>query len=96
MNAEDFSSPIFVKRAAYIVQEIASLADAIDFLNDWPEQQKHHTHEAALKTCYDAYDGHKPVSAAHQAFLDFAKSAAILEDPVSAMQWMAACKKRRA
>ncbi|TIS18826.1 MAG: DUF982 domain-containing protein, partial [Mesorhizobium sp.] len=60
MNAEDFSSPIFVKRAAYIVQEIASLADAIDFLNDWPEQQKDLTHEAALTTCYDAYDGHKP------------------------------------
>lgn len=96
MNSEDFSSPIFVKRAAYIVQEIASLADAIDFLNDWPEDQKHLTNGAALKTCYDAYDGHKSVSAAHEAFLDFAKSAAILEDPVSAMQWMAACKRRRA
>ncbi|WP_027155650.1 hypothetical protein [Mesorhizobium sp. WSM2561] len=25
MNAEDFSSPVFVKRATYIVQEIASI-----------------------------------------------------------------------
>ncbi|MGX5805757.1 hypothetical protein ACWGS9_31720 [Bradyrhizobium sp. Arg314] len=24
----------------YIVQEIANLADAIDFLNDWPEDQQ--------------------------------------------------------
>ncbi|BAV52939.1 hypothetical protein MLTONO_p0469 (plasmid) [Mesorhizobium loti] len=96
MNAEDFSSPIFVKRAAYIVQEIATLADAIDFLNDWPEEQKDQIHEAALKACCGAYNGHKPLSAAHQAFLDFARSATILEDPVSAMQWMAACKKLRA
>ncbi|RWE21539.1 MAG: DUF982 domain-containing protein [Mesorhizobium sp.] len=96
MNTEDFSSPIFVKRAAYIVQEIANVADAVDFLNDWPEELKDHTHEAALQACCDVYDGHKPISAAHQAFLDFAKRAAILEDPISAMQWIAACKKLRA
>lgn len=93
MNAEDFSSPLFVKRAAYIVQEIANVADAVDFLNDWPEEQKDLTHQSALRACCDAYDGHKPVSAAYQAFLEFAKSAAILEDPMSAMQWIAACKK---
>ncbi|RWE21474.1 MAG: DUF982 domain-containing protein [Mesorhizobium sp.] len=96
MDAEDFSSPIFVKRAAYIVQEIANLSDAIDFLNDWPEEQKDFAHQIALRACYDAYEGQKPISAAEQAFLDFAKSAAILEDPISAMQWMAACTRLRA
>ncbi|RUW64486.1 MAG: DUF982 domain-containing protein [Mesorhizobium sp.] len=93
MNAEDFGGPIFVKRAAYIVKEIANVADAIDFLNDWPKEQKDLAHQTALQACCDAYDGHKPVSAAHQAFLEFATSAAILEDPMSAMQWIAACKK---
>ncbi|TGT35758.1 DUF982 domain-containing protein [Mesorhizobium sp. M8A.F.Ca.ET.165.01.1.1] len=93
MNAEDFSSPIFVKRAAYIVQEIANVADAVDFLNDWPEEQKDLTHQTALQACCNAYDGRKPVSAAHHAFLEFAMRAAILEDPISAMQWIAACKK---
>ncbi|RUW17697.1 MAG: DUF982 domain-containing protein [Mesorhizobium sp.] len=92
MDAEDFGSPIFVKRAAYIVQEIASLADAIDFLSDWPEDQRDLIHQTALQACYDAEDGHKQLSAAHHAFIDFARQVAILEDPISAMQWIAACK----
>ncbi|RWB37912.1 DUF982 domain-containing protein [Mesorhizobium sp.] len=96
MDAEEFGSPIFVKRATYIVQEIASLADAIDFLSDWPQDQRDLIHQTALQACYDAEDGHKPLSAAHHAFIDFARQVAILEDPISAMQWIAACKKRRA
>lgn len=92
MNAEVFSSPIFVKRGTYIVQEIASLADAIDFLDDWPEDHRDLIHETALRACYDAHDGHKPVSAARNAFRGFAKRAGILEDSTSAMQWIAACK----
>ncbi|WP_363219469.1 hypothetical protein [Mesorhizobium sp.] len=47
MNVEAFSSPIFVKRASYIVQEIASPADAIEFLNDWPEDRRDLTYETA-------------------------------------------------
>jgi hypothetical protein len=92
MNAEVFSSPIFVKRGTYIVQEIASLADAIDFLDECPQDRKDLIHETALRACHDAHDGHKPVSAARNAFLGFAKRAGILEDPTAAMQWIAACK----
>ncbi|RUW46295.1 DUF982 domain-containing protein [Mesorhizobium sp. M1A.F.Ca.ET.072.01.1.1] len=91
MDPEAFS-PLFVRRAAYIVQEIASLADAVDFLNEWPHDRRDLIHEAALKACYDAYDGRKPVSAARNAFFGFARRAAILEDATSAMQWLAACK----
>ncbi|WP_084646963.1 DUF982 domain-containing protein [Mesorhizobium sp. WSM2561] len=68
----------------------------MDFLNDWPEDQRDLIHQTALRTCYDADDGQKPLSAAHHAFLDFAKRVAVLEDPMSAMQWIAACKKLRA
>lgn len=92
MNPEAFSRPLFVRPAAYIVQEIASLAHAIDFLNEWPENRRDLLHEAALKACYDAFDGRKPVSAAHNAFSGFAQRAAILEDATSGMQWLAACK----
>ncbi|TIP18505.1 DUF982 domain-containing protein [Mesorhizobium sp.] len=92
MNSEAFSSPLFVRRAAYIVQEIASLADAIDFLNEWPQDRRDLIHGTALRTCYDAYDGRKPVSAARNAFFGFARRAAILEDATSAMQWLATCK----
>ncbi|BCH19860.1 DUF982 domain-containing protein [Mesorhizobium sp. L-2-11] len=92
MSPEAFSSPLFVKRAAYIVQEIASLADAIDFLNEWPEDRRDLAHDAALRACYEAHAGRELVSAARNAFLGFAKQAAILEDATSAMQWLAACK----
>ncbi|RNJ42628.1 hypothetical protein B5V01_03705 [Mesorhizobium erdmanii] len=92
MSSEAFSSPLFVKRAAYIVQEIVSPADAVDFLNEWPEDRRDLIHEAALRACYDAYDGRKPVSTARNAFFGFAKRVAILEDATSAMQWLAACK----
>ncbi|MDX8535535.1 DUF982 domain-containing protein [Mesorhizobium sp. VK25A] len=86
MKAQAFGSPIFVKRAAYVVQEIADLEDAIDFLDEWPEDRRDLIHETAFKACFDAYDGNKPLSAARAAFCGFAKRAAILEDPTSAMQ----------
>ncbi|CDX35045.1 DUF982 domain-containing protein [Mesorhizobium sp. ORS 3428] len=92
MKAQAFGSPIFVKCAAYVVQEITNLEDAIDFLDEWPEDRRDLIHETALKACCDAYDGNKPLSAARAAFYGFAKRAAILEDPTSAMQWIAACK----
>ncbi|UCI32004.1 DUF982 domain-containing protein [Mesorhizobium sp. B4-1-4] len=92
MSVEAFSSPIFVKRATYIIQEIASVADAIDFLNEWPEACRDLIHETALRACYEAHDGRKPLSAARNAFLGFAKRVAILEDSTSAMQWIAACQ----
>ncbi len=71
---------------------IASLADAIDVLNEWPGDRNDPIHEAALRACYDAYDGRKPVSVARNGFFGFAKRTAILEDATSAMQWLAACK----
>ncbi|RUX07035.1 DUF982 domain-containing protein [Mesorhizobium sp. M8A.F.Ca.ET.059.01.1.1] len=92
MNAEVFSSPIFVKRATYLVQEIASLADGIDFLGEWPEDRRDQAHETALRACHEAYGGHASVSAACNALFGFAKRAAVLEDLTAAMQWIAACK----
>ncbi|WP_348528964.1 DUF982 domain-containing protein [Mesorhizobium amorphae] len=91
MNPEAFSSSLFVRRAAYLVQEIADPADAIDFLNEWPEHRRDPTYEVALSACYDAYNGRKAVSAARHALLRFAEQAAILEDATSARQWLAAC-----
>ncbi|WP_352690703.1 DUF982 domain-containing protein [Mesorhizobium sp. M0663] len=74
MKAEAFSSPIFVKRSTYIVQEIASLAEAIDLLDEWPPDRRDRAHETALRTCHDAYDGHKPVGAARNAALRLCKA----------------------
>ncbi|MER9707983.1 DUF982 domain-containing protein [Mesorhizobium sp. M0204] len=91
MSSGSFSSPLFVRRAAHIVQEIANPADAIDFLNEWPEDRRDRIYEAALTACFDAYNGRKPASAARKTFFRFAKQVAILEDATSAMQWLAAC-----
>lgn len=91
MSSGTFRSPLFVRRAAHIVQEIASPADAIDFLNEWPEDGRDRIYKAALRACFDAYDGRKCASAARKTFFRFAKQVAILEDATSAMQWLAAC-----
>ncbi|MER9683340.1 DUF982 domain-containing protein [Mesorhizobium sp. M0184] len=56
MSSGTFRSPLFVRRAAHIVQEIASPADAIDFLNEWPEDGRDRIYEAALRACFDAYE----------------------------------------
>ncbi|MER9629216.1 DUF982 domain-containing protein [Mesorhizobium sp. M0296] len=66
----------------YIVQEIASLAEAIDLLDEWPQDRRDRAHD----------DEHKPVGTARDALYVFAKQVGILEDATSAMQWIAACK----
>ncbi|MER9082068.1 DUF982 domain-containing protein [Mesorhizobium sp. M0895] len=72
------------------MQEIARPADAIHFLNEWPEDRRDRIHEAALRACFDAYNGRKRASAARKSFFRFAKQVVILEDATSAMQ-MARC-----
>ncbi|MES0032796.1 DUF982 domain-containing protein [Mesorhizobium sp. M0040] len=91
MSSGTFSSPLFVRRAAYIVQEIASPADAIDFLNERPEDRRDRIYEAALRACFDAYKRRIPPSAARYTFFRFGEQVAILEDATCAMQWLAAC-----
>ncbi|HEV2901533.1 MAG TPA: DUF982 domain-containing protein [Pseudaminobacter sp.] len=90
MNATAFMSPIFVKSGAYMVQEIADLVHAIEFLEEWPEDRRSLIHETALRACYQAHDGLKPLGAARDAFVGFAKRAGILEDPEAVMPWIAA------
>lgn len=43
------------------------LDDAIDFLEEWPERERDVIHDATLKNCYLAYDGHKPIHVARHA-----------------------------
>ncbi|MER8880132.1 DUF982 domain-containing protein [Mesorhizobium sp. M0684] len=50
------------------MQEIARPADAIDILNEWPEDRRDRIREAALRACFDAYNGRKPASAARKSF----------------------------
>lgn len=36
MNDKFFGSPVFVKDGQFTIAEIASIADALDFLDEWP------------------------------------------------------------
>lgn len=90
MNDRLFSRPLFLRTGKQIVQEIATLGDAIDFLSEWPKRERDVIHETALRACIEARDGLKPLSAARNAIRGFARKKGILENPAEAMPWIAA------
>jgi hypothetical protein len=90
MNSMMFDGPVFVKEGTFLVREIASLDDAVDFLMEWPEELQDLIHETAVRACHAAHDGRFPMSEARKAFADFAKRANILEESESVMPWMIA------
>lgn len=79
MNARYFDEPIFLRLGTKLIREIASLDDAIEFLDAWPPAQRNLFHEMAWRVCCEAFDGHKPLAVARDAFEGFAKRANILE-----------------
>ena len=92
MSERTFESPVFVRVAEGLVQEIACLEDACDFLHEWPRHRRGAIYETATRACHRAFDGLVPLKAARDAFAGFARSAKILEDVSMAMPWMAGAK----
>jgi len=88
MSERTFESPVFVRAAEGLVQEIACLEDACDFLHEWPRHRRGVIYETATRACHRAFDGLVPLRAARDAFAGFARSAKILEDVSVAMPWM--------
>jgi Protein of unknown function (DUF982) len=86
MSERTFDSPVFVRVAEGLIQEIACLEDALDFLEEWPERQRGLIYETAERACHRAFDGHVPLKVARDALVAFAGTAKILEDvsPTSA------------
>jgi len=76
-----FDPPVFVKDGKYLIQEITSLSDAIDVLEDMPPDGHDVVHEAVLKACYEARNGLRPPEVAHKAFRQYAKRTGIFADP---------------
>jgi hypothetical protein len=72
-----FDRPIYLKRKHYI-QELTTLDEAFDFLEEWPEDRRDLVYEMVLKACREAYVGAFPISAASETFERFAKRAGIL------------------
>ncbi len=57
-----FDAPLFLKKRHYI-QELASLEDVFDFLDEWPEDQRDTTYEVLEKACRMAAQGVFPLPA---------------------------------
>jgi hypothetical protein len=95
MNDKAFGSPVFVKDSNTIVQEIAGLADALDYLDEWPANRRGTIYDTARRACVRAHDGLVPVSVAREAFAGWARSARILEDISAVLPWMAGHKPGR-
>ncbi len=88
MHSNHFEKPVYLKAGKYLVQEIGSVHDAIDFLEDWPERDRDLIHEVALKTCLMAHDGLKPRKVARDAIRSFGIKKGILEKEPAIKPWM--------
>lgn len=67
MHTKMFDRPVYLRERKDLVLEITNLDDAIDFLEEWSKGDRDIIHDATLKTCYLAHDGHKPVQVARDA-----------------------------
>nr|WP_245441907.1 DUF982 domain-containing protein [Rhizobium phaseoli] len=88
MSSKAFNRPVYLKERQGLVREINSLADAIHFLEDWPERDRDLVHEVTLKTCYMAHDGHKPLEVARDAVRAFGSKKGILMKQPAVQAWM--------
>lgn len=88
MNDKIFESAIFVKDGPFTIVEIASIDDAIDFLDEWPIELQDVLHETTMRVCHSAHDGRHPLSSARDAFVEWAKSTDVLEDIAPIPAWM--------
>lgn len=88
MSDRMFDSPVFVKAGKSLIEEIACLEDALEFLYEWPKYRRGVIYETARRACQKAFEADYPLSAAKQAFCGFAKSVNILEDVSTPLPWM--------
>jgi hypothetical protein len=88
MNDRILDSPVFVKHGDNLIQEIACLGDALEFLYEWPKDRRGTIYKTALRACQKAFDSSCPLSAARQAFCGFARSAKIDEDVTETLPGM--------
>ena len=82
-----FDSPVFVKAGNSLVEEIACLEDALEFLYDWPEGRRGVIFDTVLRACQSVIERDSPLTSARGAFVGFAKSAGILERVDTPLPW---------
>jgi hypothetical protein len=72
-----FDQPIYVKRTNFI-QEIACVEDALDFLEEWPLEERNLVYEVTLKALRDTMTRNFPISSSYETFKRFAKKSGLL------------------
>ena len=95
MNDRNFDDALFVRTGEYLIQEIRTLDDALDFLEEWPANLQGAIYQTALRACQRAYGNEVPMGVARSAFAGFAKSARILEDVDTLMPLLANSRSGR-
>jgi hypothetical protein len=88
MHDHLFKSPVFVRNENNLVEEIACLEDALEYLYQWPKNRRGPIYETALRACQRAFDSDYPLTAARDAFSGFAKAARVLEAITTPLPWM--------
>ena len=58
MNDKLFDSPVFVKGGKFTIVEIASLHDAIDFLDEWPVELQDVPYTTIRRALFSALGWH--------------------------------------
>jgi hypothetical protein len=72
-----FDTPIFVDRK-YFFEEICSVDDVADFLENWPEDRRDIAFETIERACHEAMEGRFPSGALADNFRTFVKKAGLL------------------
>lgn len=68
-------------RSGRIVQEIATLHDAVEFLRHWPRDRRGPVFLCAERSCHAAAAGDMPIEQALQSFASFARIVGIILQP---------------
>ncbi|APO74565.1 hypothetical protein AM571_CH01743 [Rhizobium etli 8C-3] len=74
-----FGSAVYVHRM-YFIDEITSLDEVVDYLENWPEERRGLAYETLLKACHEAAAGRFPVGAVRENFRRFVKKADMLAE----------------
>ena len=62
MDDKFFENPVYVKHGSFVVQEIESVMDALDFLDRWPDDRRGMMFEMTQTALYRAHDGMMPLA----------------------------------
>ena len=75
--SDAFVPPLLVEHASFGLRLISDAMEAIEFLEEWPFEQRSKLHAGACEACCAAYDGRCQAEAARKAFIAWAREAGV-------------------